>query len=430
MESSKESVNPWTAEDEREHFPTVIEWWASEIFFRSLDDNKYWSFKGSFTEWVKQTKQTGSNLIFTLFDIDNNKDFSHYTIKETEKLNSKKDHFELYYNDSFIKGRYPSYKFFFRDPEHKITLDLAYEAKALPHWIAQDVTNGWLPMSLGFFRYGFIPNGTITGNIEIGEKTSPVQGTGYFEHVWGNFSYTDPILYASKIGKTLSTYAKLIGWWLSSQKAKIPKSIKFSTENNPKGYDWAWAVFDNGWSLFYGNILLWLMKGPIAGSVILTKDGKNYTEFARAHFEYKKMKYNREYDFYYPTEISLTAKSDSEILHLNFKMIVNAKEFLMRLTDNKNAFFICEGPGEVNGYYTDGQERINLKGFCKLEPQRQVSRFGHNSLGIDLTLPPEGIGADFEVISHYFKKQINSSIHIAPKPCINFHIKRIKKEEP
>ncbi len=424
-----EQENPWSAEDEREHFPTVMEWWASEIFFTTLDNKKNWSFKGSFTEWLKLSKQTGSSFIFTIFDLDDNKDISHYSRKETEKLDSKKDNFEVHYNDSFMKGRYPKYDFFFRDPEHEISLDFSYKAKALPHWIAQDVTNGWLPMNFGFFRYGFVPNGTITGNIKIGNKTSPIKGTGYFEHVWGNISYTSPLLYASGIKKTISNYAKLILWWLASRKPEIPKSLKFSTENNPMGYDWAWAVLDNGWSLFYGNILLWIMKGPVAGTVILTKDGKNYTEFANGHFEYKKIKYIKEYDFFYPTEISLTVKNDFEILQLDLCMTVDANEFLLKLTDKKNAFFICEGPGKVNGYYTDGEKRINLKGFCKLEPQRQVSRFGHNSLEIELTTPPEGLGVDVKCISHYFKKQIESSIHVVPKPYIKFFTKEIKKNE-
>ena len=35
MIEKKESENPWNPEDEREHYPSVLEWWAVESFFRS-----------------------------------------------------------------------------------------------------------------------------------------------------------------------------------------------------------------------------------------------------------------------------------------------------------------------------------------------------------------------------------------------------------
>ena len=428
MRNNKEPVNPWTPEDEREHFPSVIEWWGAEAFFKSVEDNKRWSLKASFTEWLTKSKKPGSNFIVTLFDLENNKHFSHYSRNDSAKLESAKDSFNVKYGDSTMKGLYPNYEMHFRDPENNIDFDIRYHAEFLPHWIAQDITNGWLPMSLGFYRYGFIPKCNLFGTMKMEDNIFNIEGEGYFEHVWGNFSYTNPLLYATKLKKTISTYSKLIGWWIHNHKIRIPKSIMFCTENNPRGYDWIWALLDNGWSIFYGNILLWIMKGPAAGSLILSKDGKTYTEFCNINFQYKETKYVKEYDFYYPSEMTITAQNGKEKLSLCFKMTVESREFLMKLTGKKNALFICEAPGIVEGCYFDGEKNIKLSGICKMEPQRQASKLGHNSLKLDFLLPPKGFGIDADLNSHYIKKKITTRLHFAPHPSIKFNIKKIDEK--
>ena len=429
MINNKEPGNPWTTNDEREHFSSVVEWWGAEAFFKSVEDNKKWSFKASFTEWLTRSKKPGSNFIITLFDLDDNKYFSHYSRNKSAKLESSKDSFNVKYNDSYMKGSYPNYEMYFKDPKNNIDFDIRYSAESLPHWIAQDITNGWLPMSLGFYKYGFIPKCGLSGTMKTEDNIFNIKGRGYFEHVWGNFSYTNPIAYATDLKKTISTYSKLIGWWIHNHKIQIPKSVMFCTENNPRGYDWIWALLDNGWSLFYGNILLWIMKGPVAGSLILSKDGKRYTEFCNVNFQYKETRYVKKYDFYYPSEININAQNEKEKLSLCFKMTVKSRELLMKLTGKENAFFICEAPGEVKGYYFDGKERIKLSGVCKMEPQRQVSKLGHNSLKLDFMLPPKGIGIDADLFSHYLKKRIITRLHLAPRPSIKLKFKKIKEKD-
>ena len=408
MRTIKKSVNPWTAEDEGEHFPSVIEWWGAEAFFKSVEDNKRWSLKGSLTEWLTKEKKPGSNIIITLFDLGNNKHFSYYSRNDSAKLESAKDSFSVRYSNSFMKGSYPNYEMHFRDSKNNIGLDIRYHAESLPHWIAQEVTNGWLPMGLGFYRYGFIPKNHLSGTMKIKDKTFSIEGNGYFEHVWGDFSYTNPLLYVSELKKTISTYSKLIGWWIHNRKIRIPESIMLSTENNPLGYDWVWALLDNGWSLFYGNILFWIMKGPAAGTLILSKDGKTYTEFCNINFQYNKTRYAKNYDFYYPSELVITAQRKREKLYLRFEMTAESREFLLRFTGRKNflGLVICEAPGIVEGYYFDGEKKIKLNGICKMEPQRQTSVIGHNSLKLDFLLPPKGVGIDTELNSHYLKRII------------------------
>jgi hypothetical protein len=208
---------------------------------------------------------------------------------------------------------------------------------------------------------------------------------------------------------------------------QIPRSIKFSTENNPFGYDWVWALLDNGWMIFYGNMMFWIAEGPIAGTLIFSKDGKTYTEFCNVHFKYNKMQYSEKYDFYYPTELEATAIKGKEKLHLRFRMTNESREYVSRFYSGKYwlGFVICEEPGIVDGYYFDGEKEIKLSGICKIEPQRQASIIGHNSLKIDFVKPPEGVGISFDLNSHYFKKKIFTKIQLAPNPKIKINFQRI-----
>ena len=114
-----------------------------------------------------------------------------------------------------------------KNKKKNIELQLKYHAESLPYWVAQQITDGHLPMGLGSYRYGFIPDGNLSGTIRIDEKKYTVEGKGYYEHVWGNFSYTNPFRNISEYKKTLSTYAKLIGRQIVGSKVKIPKSIAF-----------------------------------------------------------------------------------------------------------------------------------------------------------------------------------------------------------
>ena len=66
--ASKKPVNPWTAEDEQEHYPCIIEWWCPIAFFRTLEDKKSWSLKASFAQWIEPTKIPGLIYNMTVFD--------------------------------------------------------------------------------------------------------------------------------------------------------------------------------------------------------------------------------------------------------------------------------------------------------------------------------------------------------------------------
>jgi hypothetical protein len=419
--------NPWTSEDEREHPTSVMEWWCLEAFFKSQEDNKQWSLKTAMVEWFEHKTKIGSLINTTLFDQDTNKHFIYFSRDDTKRLQSAKDRFHVKYANSSMKGIYPNYETHIDDPENNIKLDLQYHGESLPHWVAHDVTRGWLPMGSGFYRYGFIPKGTVNGTMQINKKLLHLKGIGYYEHVWGNFSYSSPLRNLLSINKTLFTYIKLIGWWLTNHKPAIPKSITFGSENNPFGYDWAWVVLDNGWTIFYGNILLWIMQGPAAGSLTLSKDGKHYTEFCNVHFTYTKTRYSKEYDFYYPSELEITAIRGKEQLQLTLTMTAESREYISRFSEGSYwiGLAVCESPGTARGYYTDGTTKIPLNGICKIEPQRQIPIIGHNTLQIDFHVPPKQLGVSFDFTSHRLRKKLLTTIQLIPRPKITYNLNRL-----
>jgi hypothetical protein len=330
-----------------------------------------------------------------------------------------------------MRGLYPKYEMHLEDKIHDIIFDLEYNAVALPHWIAQDITGGWLPMGLGSYRYGFIPRGDLTGTMKKDNKIYNIKGEGYWEHVWGDFFYDNPISTFKEFKKTVSIYSRLIGWHLLNKRPGIPKSLIFTTENSPFGYDWVWALFDNGWTLFFGNILFWLEKGPFAGTFILSKDGKKYEEFSDVFYKYNKKVYSKEFDLFYPTAMELWGSQGDEYFYLKIIPTIKGREFSTRFTSKSYwiGFGIYESLGNIEGYYFDGEKKIELKGIAKVEPQRQASRSGHNLLEINVIRPPKGLGISLNLESHKLKKCLYTNIQLAPKIKLKFKTDKLKIPE-
>ena len=427
MIDKKGIYNPWTSEDEKEHPTSAMEWWCIEGFLKTVDGKRKWNIKVALNEWQTKDKKIGSNFVMTIFDLNNKQVFDYDKRDDTKRLESSTKNFYIKFGKSWIKGSFPRYEMHFDDPKNGIEINMRYNAKSYPRWVAQEITNGWLPAGLGFYRYGFVPKCDVNGTLKIKNKTYEIMGEGYFEHVWGNFTYHRAGLELGGLKKSLSTYSKLIGWWKQNHNIKIPKTITLSTDNNPLGYDWAWALLDNGWSLFYGNALFWIMEGPSAGSLILSKDGKSYQEYGDVNFEYTKIKYAEKFDFSYPTEFKIIAKNGNEKLHLTFTMTEQIREYAVSFNEKRfwRGLVICESPGEVYGYYSNDKEKIKLNGICKIEPQRQVSALGHNTLKITFFKPPKSVGISLDIHSHFIKRRILTAIQFLPKPKLSFNIKKI-----
>ena len=428
MKEHTEPQNPWTSEDEKEHFPSVMEWWAIEAFFKEQHTDNPWSIKIAMTEWFDAAKNQGSIANMTLFNQQTKQHTIYIKRDDVHKLTISKETNTIQFEKSTIQGTYPKYHIHFMDPKHNIETEFELLAQAYPHWVAQDITNGWLPMGLGFYRYGFIPRMQLTGTLKHNNHSVPITGTGYYEHVWGDFDFDNPLQNITNVKKTLQTYVTLIEWWLSNNKIRIPNTISFATENNPFGYDWVWGLCDNGWSLFYGNIMFWIMDGPVMGSLMLTKDGKTYEEFSNITFHYLKTRFAKDYDFLYPTEFEITAKKDQETIYLRFTMTSEPREYINEFPFARQLWTglaICESPGTFSGYHYDGTKKTPLQGICKIEPQRQISKLGHNTLKIDITKPPKGVGFDIEFHSHYLKKRGQFQLQLLPKPQLHLKLSKI-----
>jgi len=432
MNKKKETMNPWKPEDEREHYPCPIEWWSTEAFLKNVKTKNDINFKATFTQWHDNPKVIGSMYRTVILDVETGKYYNHMERDDTKKLESKPNEFYLQFKNSYITGLYPDYNMKFIDSEHDVETVLNYHAEVLPHVVGKDITDGYLPMGLGTYRYAYLPKIKVTGTIKQNGKTSKVEGTGYAEHVWGSFSYDNPFARNSQLRKAFTTYVKLAARWINNHKIGIPKSIYFTTENNPFGYDWLWGVLDNGWTVFYGNSLFYIMKGPALGYLIISKDGKKYQEYSDITFHYNKINYNKKYDFTYPAEFELTAKNGNERLFLHFKNIKPYLEHINLYPFAKHrwiGFAICEAPGTVKGYHCDKNKKTEVTGICRLEPQRQISKLGHNMLKLDFKRPPEGFGIKIDLKSHYLKKRMMTQIQLAPRPKLKFSIKKITEKD-
>ena len=189
--------------------------------------------------------------------------------------------------------------------------------------------------------------------------------------------------------------------------------------------DWIWASFDNGWSMFYGNMPSWVCKGPAFGIFYLVSDDGQYITFSNISYEYGDMVYVKEYDVYYPSEIKIIAREGEREMSLQFRMVCDVHTYLDTNLSSIywRAIFLWESPGYVSGYYSDGNNNITLSGRCEIEPERQVSVMGHNYIGFNFTSPPDGIGMEISIISHFFNIGLDILFQVLPVPRFHFSFK-------
>lgn len=428
MENSKKN-NPWTSRDEGSHYPIMREWWTFETIFKTLEDQKKWNL---LVIMSYNLEAPSCFYQIVLFDLESKKCVLRRDIDDKlENFEHKKNKLDLKYQKNTAKGVYPNYLLHFEEEKQDFKIDMEFLSKSPPRWISQNITQGEIPIGLNFYKYGYIPNNKLTGKMQYKNKIHSIVGKGYLEHVWGEWSYQNPFKKVSNIKKTLGIYAKLGKWWISEHSFKIPNKIAFTTENNIFGYDWAWGVFDNDWSIFYGNILFWLCTGPAFGYLSLTTGKGKYYDFSDIYFQYNKYVYVKDYDIYFPSDFNISAKLDDKKIKLRFYLDTKSFEYMdpFKKKGFYKAFILSEMPGRMSGEYSDSSQTIKLEGDCKMMPLREPSSLGHNRLEIKIIKPPKGLGLDFDFNSHYLKKRITSKIQLAPKPCIEYKSKKISKKD-
>ena len=100
-DTTTDLTNIWLPTDEGNHRPTIIEWLCLEGFFRTINDNKQWSLKTTFTEWFeKRPKRIGSFYILSLVNQNTNKSWTATKRNDTHQLTAATDQFKVQYNNN------------------------------------------------------------------------------------------------------------------------------------------------------------------------------------------------------------------------------------------------------------------------------------------------------------------------------------------
>lgn len=345
----------WNLEYDGYH-DCIREWWNVDAFIKA---DKNYSITASF-EYEKETD--AANLFFTIFDWDEKivYDLGSYGDNISALQCKGKYSVNLTYGKSWMRGSYPSYKVHFENKGIVVEMELIAESEA--KFVVEE-EGGVLPMGLGYYRYLFIPKCKAIGWISIDGEIKNFEGIAYYEHVWGNWSYHNPLK-----GATIAPYINLARWWWEN------KNISFSSltlsSNNPFGYDWAWIAFENGWSIFYGVVPFWIEEIPFG--VMYLYNGGEILEFGSINYEYLDGVFYA--GTYIPTKIKVVAQGEGK---LSFIMEMDNEPHVYE--DDLHSFYwkkliLYECPGNVNGYYEDSNgERINLTGNCEIEIERQIS---------------------------------------------------------
>jgi len=371
---------------------TTREWWNVDAFIHGEGN---YSLTASF-EYERETP--AANLFLTFFDWDQNGtyDFGSYGDNISSIKCQGDDYISVSYGDSWLMGAYPHYTFHFERENFVAELNLT--AISSPQFVAEE-EGGMLPMGMGYYRYLFIPKCSVTGWIIFNGARENVEGIAYYEHVWGNWSYHHPMR-----GASIKPYVNLTRWWIEN--ANISMNGFVISSNNPFGYDWAWIVFDNGWTLFYGTIPFWIDGFPF--SIFYLYDGEKIREFGKISYEYIHGVFCD--DTYIPTAIKVHGEGNGELF---FEMHMSQKPHIYRdkLTSLLwKELILYESPGKVSGFYMDGGKRVNLTGRCEMEMERQVSVFGYNLAGIVKT----GKGFEFVFLSTHLNVSLKITLTLFP----------------
>ena len=381
------------------------EWWNIDAFFNC---GKNFSITTSF-EYEKETP--AANLFLTIFDLD---DDMHYDLGAYEQSIDKLvvNGNVISYEDSWIKIEPPFYEAYFNRKGIEVYIKL--HSLSPIQKIAGGVASN-IPFGFGYYNYTFTSKCMAGGWIKINGSRQNFTGIGYYEHVYGNWSYNKPFRYFS--GKVIKDYFALYKWWRENMSFDF-KNITIWT-NNPFGYDWSWGFFDNGYTLFFGNIPFWIKNIPMGIAYIY--DGKRYHEFKLTDYDYINGEYHN--GSFFPTKFRMYGRNRNESLVLNFEMMHSPHIYQDKLSSHywKN-LLLYECPGIIYGWM-NGSKSIFLNGRGEIEIERQNSIFDYALLSLSFKFPyPFGIEIYF--LSYLIKIAIQLELYLAP-PAFHFSFSKI-----
>jgi len=430
----------FTPADQGDHFPCGTEWWTIQTNLK-LANGGHWEILIEFeylTNATNRSDLTGFFLLMYCFNRDNG-EMLDFTIGDTKGRSdrvipfySKKNVIDLQYKNCTMNGLYPTFSTHVENYDKSFIIDLRLNATSLPHWVAQDATNGYFPWGRGWARYGFIPTLATMGNLTIEGTTSSVSGISYFEHAWGNLTFTTTKTPLKEFVQNLRYTLPFMKWCLSGRSNPILMERSFSTDNF-FGYEWVWATFENGWSLQGGIFHMFeSTSGPMYGELSLTPDGETYWDFADISMRYNRWAYVPETDAYLPLDIELTAVKDDIKLHLFINM--TSEPYPGCGVYPRSRFTCGQGGlslvGFAEGYCKNNEQNISLHGEATLASYRQYLSIKYNSLKIQLLRPPQGHGFSVDLVSDRFGFELYFERLVLPPPDYHVYIKPIRVTLP
>ncbi len=318
-----------TARDEAAHKFSRREWWYFNAFFNDpVSDLQNWSMIVSFNKMafndIRYNKR--DNLFFILYD-DTGECYKFNIfnkIRGTLKSPNFGSGIDVEFQDSWIKGLYPTYYVHLEDSTKNIDVDLKFTADFAPTWVEGRSAN--IPIIKHFAGDYYIARCNVEGEINWNGKEYSVFGTGYHDHVWETF-----------INRRTST-----------------------------GWDWLNLHFDNGWEMYISKFYLRFPKNAYCGSLIINPDNDNLVEWDVFEIDYTEIKTNSILtSIKYPTKYHLVAKKDDMFLELDIT-VYNVCELIWRL--GRTGMF--EGPCTVEGSFSWSNYKVDLNGYGMTEVTR------------------------------------------------------------
>jgi predicted secreted hydrolase len=319
--------------DEGVHKQSRREWWYFNVFFNDPDsDLQGYSMIVSFNKMKSFDMRfmRPDNLFILLFD-DSGMSYNFDTLsKRRGTLQATSPGVDVTFQNSWIKGAYPSWHVHVVNDEKGFVADLDFTADFLPVWVEGNSAN--LPIAKQIEGDYYVPRCKVMGNITWDGKQYRVGGMGYHDHVWENI---------------------------------FPRSIS-------KGWDWANLHFDNGWEMYVSKFTLRTPFKLSFDSIIVSPNNRNITEFNHFDVTYTETASPKGLPFmYYPKKLHVEAKRDDMILKLDIE-VYNTCENVWKWA--RTGMF--EGPCYAKGTFSWSDYTVELNGYGLSEFTRVKYLFG------------------------------------------------------
>ncbi|MBN1861334.1 MAG: hypothetical protein JW840_07740 [Candidatus Thermoplasmatota archaeon] len=308
-------------EDEGFHKGSRREWWYYNVFFNHPDsDLQGYSLVVTFNQmkFFDIRFLRPDNLFILLFDeAGTSYEFSTLN-KRRGTLQATTPGVDVTFEDSWVKGLYPTWHVHAVNIEKNFIVDLDFEADFLPVWVEGRSAN--LPIA-SYVTGGdyYVPRCKVNGNLTWDGKTYHVGGIGYHDHVWQS----------------------VVPRWIS------------------KGWDWANLHFDNGWEMYVSKFYLRLPLKVSFSSIIISPNNRNITEFDHFDVTYTETETPKGLPLmHYPKKMHVVAKRDDMVLELDI-VVYNTVVKAWRLA--RTGMF--EGPCYATGTFSWADYTVKLNGY-------------------------------------------------------------------